>query len=284
MFPLRRAVYSARCILPNVRYMSGQGPLVDLTVDNGGIATLTMQRPPVNSLNLDLLQQMSKALDDVGKNKARAMILTSSSPTVFSAGLDIMEMYKPDMQRVEQFWTTLQEVWIKLFGSKFITAAAINGHSPAGGCLLAMSCEYRAMVNGKYTIGLNETALGMVAPTWFMDTFRNTISDRESEIALTTAKLFTVDEALKVGLIDVTATDKADAVEKCKEFIKKFDRIPPFARATTKLVLREVPLKRLIENRKQDVETFLGFVKDPKTQQAIGMYVESLKKKAGQEK
>lgn len=65
--------------------------------------------------------------------------------------------------------------------------------------MLSMSCEYRAMVNGKYTIGLNETALGLVAPTWFMDTFRNTISTRESEIALTTAKLFTVDEALKVG-------------------------------------------------------------------------------------
>lgn len=76
----------------------------------------------------------------------------------------------------------------------------LQGHSPAGGCLLSTSCEYRAMVNGNYTIGLNETALGMVAPTWFMDSFKNTISDREAEIALTTAKLFTVDEALKVGL------------------------------------------------------------------------------------
>lgn len=45
---------------------------------------------------------------------------------MFSAGLDIMEMYKPDLKRAETFWTTLQEVWIKLFGSTFITAAAIN--------------------------------------------------------------------------------------------------------------------------------------------------------------
>lgn len=49
-----------------------------------------------------------------------------ASPTVFSAGLDIMEMYKPDMKRVEEFWTTLQQVWVKLFGANFITAAAIN--------------------------------------------------------------------------------------------------------------------------------------------------------------
>ena len=35
-----------------------------------------------------------------------------------------------------------------------------------GGCLLAMSCEYRVMLP-KFTIGLNETQLGIVAPTWF---------------------------------------------------------------------------------------------------------------------
>lgn len=37
-----------------------------------------------------------------------------------------MEMYKPDLKRAELFWTTLQDVWLKLFGSNFITAAAIN--------------------------------------------------------------------------------------------------------------------------------------------------------------
>lgn len=61
-----------------------------------------------------------------------------------------------------------------------------------------MSCEYRAMVGGKFTIGLNETALGIVAPNWFMDTMTNTISQREAEFALTTARMFNVDEAKKV--------------------------------------------------------------------------------------
>jgi enoyl-CoA hydratase/carnithine racemase len=41
-----------------------------------------------------------------------------------------------------------------------------QGHSPAGGCLLALSCEYRVMVGPKYTVGLNETQLGIVAPKW----------------------------------------------------------------------------------------------------------------------
>ena len=34
-----------------------------------------------------------------------------------------------------------------------------QGHSPAGGCLMAMSCDYRIMARGPYKIGLNETLL-----------------------------------------------------------------------------------------------------------------------------
>lgn len=42
-----------------------------------------------------------------------------------------------------------------------------QGSSPAGGCLMALSCDYRIMAdNPKYKIGLNETRLGIVAPFW----------------------------------------------------------------------------------------------------------------------
>ncbi|XP_023944861.2 enoyl-CoA delta isomerase 1, mitochondrial [Bicyclus anynana] len=280
MFLLRQTVSNARQLAPNIRAMSSKGPLVDLTVDNDGVAIMTLQRPPVNSLNLDLLTEISKSLDEVAKNKSRGMILTSSSPTVFSAGLDIMEMYKPDIKRAEEFWTTLQDVWFKLFGSSFPTAAAINGHAPAGGCLLSMSCEYRAMVSGKFTIGLNETALGIVAPKWFMDTMCQTISTREAEYALTTARMFTVDEALKVSLIDETATDKADAIAKCKGFIKKFERIPPLARAITKQKIRDAPIKSLQTTRQADTQEFLTYLKNPKVQQSLEMYIQALKQKA----
>lgn len=41
------------------------------------------------------------------------------------------------------------------------------GHSPAGGCVLALCCDYRIIVDGKFKIGLNETKLGIVAPPWY---------------------------------------------------------------------------------------------------------------------
>lgn len=70
-----------------------------------------MNRPPVNSLNLELLSDLIDAMDFVQKNKCLGMVLTSSSNSVFSAGLDIMEMYKPNEERLKKFWFALQVRW-----------------------------------------------------------------------------------------------------------------------------------------------------------------------------
>lgn len=249
--------------------------LVDIN-DKTGYALVTMNSPPVNSLNLELLTSFSNALDDVQKNNCKGMILTSSSSTVFSAGLDINEMYKPDMTRVRGFWRTLQDCWLKLYGSPFPTAAAINGHSPAGGCLFAMSCEYRVMLP-KYTIGLNETQLGIVAPTWFMATMRNTIPPRKAEMALTLGQMFKTEEALKIGLIDEIAADKADAIAKCEAFLNKYQKIPPQARAITKQMIRGADIKELADNREADIELFASAITDNKIQTSLGRYVAFLK-------
>lgn len=100
-----------------------------------------------------------------------------------------------------------------------------------------MCCEYRIMLN-KFTIGLNETQLGIVAPPWFIRTMQNTISKRDTELALTTGRLFKTEEAWKVGLIDEIASDKSQALSKAEAFLNRFEMIPPVARAYTKIYLR----------------------------------------------
>lgn len=105
-----------------------------------------------------------------------------------------------------------------------------------------MSCEYRVMLDN-LTMGLNETQLGAVAPNWFICTMQNTISKRNSELALTTGRLFKTDEALKIGLVDEIAADKNEALAKSEAFISRFTRIPPLARAATKIALRGADIK-----------------------------------------
>lgn len=60
------------------------------------------------------------------KNNCQSNFSSQSSPKIFSAGLDMMELYKPDPIRLEDYYFTIQELWIKLFGANFPTAAAIN--------------------------------------------------------------------------------------------------------------------------------------------------------------
>ena len=63
-------------------------------------------------------------------------------------------------------------MWLSVYMCPIPTIAAINGASPAGGCQIAMSCDYRIMAkHPKIVIGLNETALGIVAPTWVHSLF-----------------------------------------------------------------------------------------------------------------
>ena len=139
---------------------------VSVVTDEKGIATVSMDKAPVNSLNTELIQELTSVIASTASS-AKGLVLTSSLPTVFCAGLEITEMYQPEQAKLEVFWGSLQDLWIELYSCKIPTAAAVTGHSPAGGCLLAMCCDYRAMVGPKFTIGLNETQLGIVAPFWF---------------------------------------------------------------------------------------------------------------------
>ncbi|KAF7393285.1 hypothetical protein HZH66_009118 [Vespula vulgaris] len=260
-------------------YASGK-KLLEIAEDkNTGIHIISMARSPVNSLNLELLEELKTSLIEVQKNNCKGIVLTSSLPTVFSAGLDIMEMYKPDIKRFTAYWRTLQDTWMTLYGLEIPIAAAINGASPAGGCLLAISCEYRVFVDGEHTIGLNETRLGIIAPQWFIDPFVNTIGYRQAELALLRGSLFRPNEALNIGLVDELASDKAEAIQKCQKYISSYDRISKQARNMTKLRLREKLISWLQEHREIELNYVKQFIQLANVQKGLHAYIETLKQK-----
>ncbi|XP_046438324.1 enoyl-CoA delta isomerase 1, mitochondrial-like [Daphnia pulex] len=244
-----------------------------------GYAVVSMQKPPVNSLSLEMIQALSQSLIELEKNKCKGIILTSACPGIFSAGLDIREMYQPTDDRLNQFWSSLQTLWLQLYGSKMATVALINGHAPAGGCLLAMCCDSRIMLNGKSRIGLNETKLGIVAPSWFKDTFVNTIGVRQSERALQLGSLFSPEEALKIGLVDKLVPDMETATAVAEAELKEFLQIPGMARYLSKMKIREAAIKDLSETREADLNQFVNFAKTDAVQKGLGLYLQSLAKK-----
>lgn len=53
-------------------------------------------------------------------------------PGIFSAGLDITEMFGRSEERLGEFWRAVQQLWILLYGSRLVTVAAVNVSRPAG--------------------------------------------------------------------------------------------------------------------------------------------------------
>lgn len=278
MLPFRRFLSKQQLHLIR-SYASGK-KFVEITQDdNTGIQTISMAKPPVNSLNLELLEDLRTSFKEAEQNKCKGIILTSSLPTVFSAGLDIMEIYKPDMKRFTSFWRTLQDTWMTFYNLEIPTVAAINGASPAGGCLLALSSEYRVLVDGKHTIGFNETKLGIVAPKWFSDLYIATIGKRRAELALLRGTLFTPNEALNIGLVDELAVDKEEAIKKCQDYINSYNKVSSQARKITKLKLNADTVSWLQENRETELNEVIAFTKLPSVQNNLQKYIEALKRK-----
>lgn len=216
-------------------------------------------------------------MDDLERDKVRGMILKSSCDNVFSSGLDITELYpNPSEERFQSFWLWFQETWLKLYGSSFPTVAFVNGHAPAGGCVLALSCEYRLMLP-HYKIGLNEAPVGIVAPEWVINTLRGVLPGKRSERLLTSGKLIETQEAFDIGLIDQIVNNEEEAMNRSEEFIASFDSVPKLARALTKQGYRKNDLNLMVKNRSADAKQFLNHILRPETQKIIGSYFKSLK-------
>eukprot|EP00041_Stephanoeca_diplocostata_P033307 m.1098042 g.1098042 ORF g.1098042 m.1098042 type:complete len:271 (+) comp24311_c0_seq33:202-1014(+) len=147
------------------RYFSSSCPpnshvIADASRDDG-IVVVSLNRPPANTLTLECMSTLRDTIIALEADESvRALVLTASNPTIFSAGLALEELLNPEVDRLGHFWDSFQGLSAALFATPLATACAMEGHAPGGGCVLALTCENRVMSTGR--IGLNELALGLV--------------------------------------------------------------------------------------------------------------------------
>lgn len=259
---------------------SSNPSLVQLDLhDETGVGILTMNRPPANTLSLEMFHAMSEAIKTAEANsKMQALIVASSSPKIFSAGLDLAELYQPDSDRIGAFWNSFQQLYLDLYGSRLSTFAAMGGHAPAAGCMIALSCDYRVFSSTGGKIGLNESLLGIAAPPWLGQQYMDTIGHRRAELALSLGTLYSPQEAFDIGLVDMLVTD-GDVIEAAKKEAQRWIRIPMEARIGAKELTRSRQIQNLVDNRLADTDKFLSFVMKDSVQKSLGTYIDQMKKK-----
>ena len=118
-------------------------------IDHGPIRELQIAHPPVNALRPKVLAAIREALQASRGEGARAVVV-SGAPGFFSAGLDVPFMLQGGDGAAVATFEQLFALRTALVMSEVPVAAAITGHSPAGGAVLAICCDYRVMAEGMY--------------------------------------------------------------------------------------------------------------------------------------
>ncbi len=178
--------------------------LIDVQ-DHGAVRELRLARPPVNALDPALCLALCDAIGSAARDGVAGIVL-AGGPKVFSGGLDVPHLLAlPDTAALREAWEAFFAAARALAGAPMPVAAALAGHAPAGGCVLALCCDYRVMASGAYRIGLNETQVGLVAPDGIQRLLRRAIGARHAERLIVGGLLVDADEALRLGLVDELA-------------------------------------------------------------------------------
>ncbi|MGD8378571.1 MAG: enoyl-CoA hydratase/isomerase family protein [Gammaproteobacteria bacterium] len=213
--------------------------------DHGQIVELRLDRPPVNAINADLLEALNRGLDDAARAEARALVI-SGQPGMFSAGLDVPGLLRLSRPEMLAFWEQFFGSMGRLAASPVPVAAAITGHSPAGGAVLALFCDYRIAARGEFRIGLNEVQVGLPVPEPVFHAMARTVGRAQAERLCVRGLLIEPDEARDIGLVhELRPAEEvvARAVAWCDECLS----LPQKALATTRRLAR-ADLAGLFEN------------------------------------
>jgi len=212
--------------------------------NHGPIRELRLARPPVNALDTELCRQLIHALDQAMTEDVHGVVL-SGSERVFTGGMDV-----PHLLAHGQDKRALMDSWNAFFGavrsvaeSRIPVVAALTGHAPAGGCVLALCCDYRVMARSAdparpYAIGLNEVQVGLVAPEGVQRLLRRVVGMHRAGVLLATGALVPAEQALQIGLVDELA-DGADVVPRAIAWLQGLLAMPRQPMLLTRAVARE---------------------------------------------
>lgn len=196
-------------------------------ITHDDILELRLARPPVNALDPGLIAAIRSAVLAAPDEGARALVL-SAGPGLFSAGLDVPALLALDRAGMFDLWASFSGLLGAIACSPIPSVAAITGHSPAGGTVLALNCDYRVMADGPFRLGLNETQVGLALPRNILASLRRLIGAHRAERHVVAGNMIEASEALKLGLVDELAAPP-EVIPRAIEWCRFHLALPPRA-------------------------------------------------------
>lgn len=169
---------------------------------------LSISAPGRNALSTELMQRLLAAVREAS---GRPLLLAGSDGS-FSAGLNLKEVASLEPPAMSRFLLLLDELIDALYEYPGPSVACVDGHAIAGGCVLALCCDWRVAAEREdIRIGLNEVALGLEFPPKILALARDRVPRRHLEHVLLEGGLHAPRQAQALGLVDEIAAEPLSA-------------------------------------------------------------------------
>ncbi|MBI4349687.1 MAG: enoyl-CoA hydratase/isomerase family protein [Elusimicrobia bacterium] len=238
--------------------------------DREGVRTVTMSRPPSNGLSEAFLARLAEeAKAAAAAPEVKAVILRSALPKYFSSGMDGADLMdsggRPRPQLFENLFLTYR-AWLELPKP---TVAAVESYALAGGCIVAMSCDFRVIARETGRMALNEIRLGLSPTPLFLSRLLSIgVSPAGVRQLALKGRTLRADEALAVGLVDrvVGAAElNAEAFAEARSLM----RLPPLAYAAVKSHLMRSQGPDFETTWRESLAEFPRLVESPEAREAL---------------
>jgi enoyl-CoA hydratase/carnithine racemase len=188
------------------------------------VTTITLNRPPTNSVNLGIREELDHAIGILETSRdTRAIIITGAGEKGFCAGMDVA-----DIANINK-GPNGNDVFNRIERMPKPVIAAINGYALGGGCELAMVCHFRLIGDSARTIiGLPEVNLG-ITPGWGgIQRLPRIIGKSKALEMILFSKRLSPQEALALGLVD-RVVPSAELMKEAMALAVTLSKRPPLA-------------------------------------------------------
>jgi len=163
-------------------------------------ALIRLNRPQaLNALSFKLVEDLSRAIDEVAASDARALLVTGAGDKAFCAGADIAELAGRTLVQTRRGAELGQAVMARIERLPMPSVAIVNGYAFGGGLELALACTFR-LVTPNAKLGLPEIKLGLIPGYGGTQRLPRAVGEARALEMILTAKTLDAQTALAWGL------------------------------------------------------------------------------------
>ena len=201
------------------------------------IATIRLDRPPMNALNAQVQDELAEAAREVSTDPAVRAVVLYGGPKVFAAGADIKEMVDVTYSAVAADSRRLQDAFTDIARIPKPVVAALTGYALGGGLELALCADFRVAGEGA-KLGQPEILLGIIPGAGGTQRLPRLVGPARAKDMVFTGRFVPAAEAAQIGLVDKVVPDEQVYQAACT-MVERYADGPAVALAAAKQAIDE---------------------------------------------